>query len=271
MNRTWLITGTSSGIGRAMTEALLAQGDAVFATLRNTALLDPLQQQYPGRFKAAHLELTDREAIKSVVAQAFDAFEKIDVVVSNAGYGVVGAAEEFDDETILKQLETNLIGSIALIRAVLPYLRRQAGGHIIQVSSEGGQVAYPGFSIYHASKWGIEGFVETVAQEVAPFNIRFTLAEPGPTATNFGAGIQLAPSMAAYDNTPADTVRKMLLDNGFGPLDDVRMVADALIACGRSDNPPLRLPTGPVAFQHLEDVLQKRLQDIRTQKAAAQL
>jgi NAD(P)-dependent dehydrogenase (short-subunit alcohol dehydrogenase family) len=121
---------------------------------------------------------------------------RIDVIVSNAGYGLFGAAEEVTDAQVDRQIATNLTGSIALIRAALPHLRRQGGGRIVQVSSEGGQIAYPGFSLYHATEWGIEGFVEAVAQEVAPFGIRFILAEPGATATSFGAALDRTQPMA---------------------------------------------------------------------------
>jgi NAD(P)-dependent dehydrogenase (short-subunit alcohol dehydrogenase family) len=118
------------------------------------------------------------------------------VVVSNAGYGLFGAAEEVSDAQIERQVATNLVGSIHVIRAALPHLRAQGGGRIVQVSSEGGQIAYPSFSLYHATKWGIEGFVEAVAQEVAPFGIAFTLVEPGPTGTNFAAGLEHARPMS---------------------------------------------------------------------------
>lgn len=188
-SKTWLITGTSTGLGRLMTERLLARGDKVIATLRKSGALDDLQAQYNGRLHILLLDVTDTDAVRRTVQQAFDFAGRIDVLVSNAGYGLFGAAEEVSDAQIDRQIATNLIGPIQLIRAALPALRRQGGGRIVQISSEGGQIAWPNFSLYHATKWGIEGFIESVAQEVAPFGIDFMIAEPGPTATNFAGGL----------------------------------------------------------------------------------
>ena len=138
------------------------------------------------------LDVTDIRAVHSNVAAAFEAMGRIDVVVNNAGYGLFGAAEEVTDEQIDRQIATNLTGSIQVIRAALPHLRRQGGGRIVQVSSEGGQIAYPNFSLYHATKWGIEGFVESVAKEVGPFGIDFVIVEPGPTSTQFGSSVPVS-------------------------------------------------------------------------------
>jgi len=140
---------------------------------------------------------------------------RIDVVVNNAGYRLFGAAEEVSDDQIRHQIDTNLIGSIQVIRAALPHLRAQGGGRILQVSSEGGQIAYPNFSLYHATKWGIEGFVEAVAQEVAPFNIECTIAEPGPAKTSFGGGLVSPPLMDVYEHTPAGEMRRAMTAGTF--------------------------------------------------------
>ena len=201
--KTWLITGASSGLGRTMTEQLLERGDHIAATVRRADALADLQQRYQDRLRVLRLDLDDFASIRAAVEEAFTDGRRIDVVVSNAAYGLVGAAEELSDAQIERQITVNLTGTIQFIRAVLPFLRRQGGGRIVQVSSEGGQVVYPAFSLYHATKWGIEGFVETVAKEVEPFGIDFLLAEPGPTATNFGAGIDLAPALPVYAETPA--------------------------------------------------------------------
>lgn len=155
--KTWLITGTSTGLGRLLCEQLLERGDRVIATLRKQGALDDLLALHGDRLQILTLDVTDTAAIIAVVSQAFEAAGRIDVIVSNAGYGLFGAAEEASPEQIERQLATNLTGSIHLIRAVLPHLRAQGGGRIVQVSSEGGQIAYPGFSLYHATKWGIEG------------------------------------------------------------------------------------------------------------------
>src|SRR5580698_1631928 len=194
--------------GRTMTERLLDRGDRVAATVRRDDALADLQKKHLERLSVMKLDLTDSIGIRATVDQAFRRLGRIDVVVSNAAYGLVGAAEELTDMQIDRQIATNLTGSIQLIRAVLPHLRQQGGGRIVQVSSEGGQTTYPAFSLYHATKWGIEGFVETVAQEVASFGIDFIIAEPGPTATNFGAGVVMAPPIVAYEGTPAGAMRR---------------------------------------------------------------
>ncbi|MFA0960182.1 SDR family oxidoreductase [Roseivirga sp. BDSF3-8] len=259
MSKTWFITGTSSGLGNIMMKKLLQRGDRVFATLRNVALLNELQQQYPDTLKTAHLELTDKNEIQSVVAEAFKSFGRIDVVVSNAGYGVFGAVEELTDDMIVHQLDVNLLGSIRLIKEVIPYFRTQAnGGHIIQVSSEGGQIAYPGFSLYHTSKWGIEGFVESISQDLAPFQIHFTLAEPGPTGTEFAASIRMATAMEAYTHTGVQEMRDYI-NEGFGQLDDAGEVADKIIASHDMQKPPLRLAIGTRAKGAITQRLRERL------------
>lgn len=227
---TWLISGCSSGIGLSLAEAALARGDTVLATVRRAEALASLQHAYPDRLRVLILDLTDTDAIRSVIDAAFRSAGRIDVVVSNAGYGLFGAAEEVGDTQIRRQIDTNLIGSIQLIRAVLPHLRAQGGGHILQVSSEGGQIAYPNFSLYHATKWGIEGFVEATAQEVLPFGIEMTLIEPGPTRTRFGTGMESPPPMAVYDDTPAGMVRRAVADGTFGLTGDATKVANQMIA-----------------------------------------
>ncbi len=211
MPKTWFITGASSGLGFEMTQQLLAQGQKVVATIRRPgALITQLEQEYRERLDIVPLDLVEPESLASAVKDAFQRHDRIDVIVSNAGYGLFGAAEELTNEEIDRQIATNLAGSIHLIRAALPLLRRQGGGRIVQVSSEGGQIAYPGFSLYHATKWGIEDFVEAVAQEVAPFGIDFIIAEPGPTGTNFGANLVRATPMDAYNETPAGAVRRAI-------------------------------------------------------------
>ncbi|MEH6305545.1 SDR family oxidoreductase [Olivibacter sp. CPCC 100613] len=264
MTKNWFITGTSSGIGRILTEHLLASGHTVFATLRQTEQMAELRDKYPKQLYVAYLELTDIQSIHHAVATALEKMGQIDVAVSNAGLGVFGAAEELDDDKISKQIEVNLLGSIRLIKALIPIMRQQQdGGHIIQVSSEGGQIAYPGFSLYHASKWGIEGFIEATAQDVQTFNIRFTIAEPGPTGTNFGSSLFIAPPLEVYRHTAVNDLRKFI-DAGFGELDDVHDVVQAILDCANHPQPPFRLPIGKVAVQHVQDGLQRRLDDIRS-------
>lgn len=266
MSKNWLITGTSSGLGRLMVERLLARGDNVVATLRSPGALDELKSQYGQQLQVLILDLTNIEQIKAVVADAFKSMGKINVAVSNAGYGLFGAGEEVSDIQIEQQIATNLTGSIHFIRALLPFMRTQGGGRIVQVSSEGGQIAYPNFSLYHATKWGIEGFVQSVSQEVASFGIDFLIAEPGPTATNFAAGMIQATSQDCYENTPAGDIRKAIASGSFAIRGDAGKTVDAIIAAADSDNPPLRLALGSSAYNSINKELHKRLQTLEEHK-----
>ncbi|RKT20857.1 short-subunit dehydrogenase [Paraburkholderia sp. RAU2J] len=269
MIKTWLITGTSSGLGRLLAEQLLQRGDRVVATLRREGALDNLKKQYGDRLRVLTLDVTDTPTLRTSIAGAFDAMGRIDVVVNNAGYGLFGAAEEVTDEQIDRQIATNLTGSIQVIRAALPFLRRQGGGRIVQVSSEGGQIAYPNFSLYHATKWGIEGFVESVAQEVAPFGIDFVVVEPGPTNTQFGAGLDHAVPMPEYDDTPAGEVRRAIASNSFAIRGDAGRTIAAMIVVADSAHPPLRLTLGGSAYESISAALAERLRMLEAQKDIA--
>lgn len=268
MKKNWLITGASSGLGRGLTEQLLARGDGVVATLRKPRALDDLLAQYGDRLHIVECDLTSVEAIRATVAQAFAALSRIDVVVSNAGYGLFGAAEELSDAQIARQIATNLTGSIQLIRAVIPRLREQGGGRIVQVSSEGGRIGYPAFSVYHASKWGIEGFVEAAAKEVGPFGIDFVIMEPGPTRTNFGASLDRAEPMSAYDATPVSEIRRAL-DAGYFEFADAAKTVDVMIATIDSPFPPLRLALGKSAYESIRASLTRQLEILEAQKEIA--
>jgi NAD(P)-dependent dehydrogenase (short-subunit alcohol dehydrogenase family) len=269
MMKTWFITGTSSGLGRVLAEQLLQRGDRVVATLRRDGPLDELKKQHGDRLRVVTLDVTDTRAIRTCVADAFDAMGQIDVIVNNAGYGLFGAAEELTDAQIDRQIATNLTGSIQVIRAALPLLRRQGGGRIVQVSSEGGQIAYPNFSLYHATKWGIEGFVESVAKEVAPFGIDFVIVEPGPTSTQFGAGLDHAASMPEYDDTPAGEVRRAVASNSFAIRGDAGKTVAAMIVAADSTHPPLRLTLGGGAYGSISAALAERLKTLQAQKEIA--
>lgn len=269
MVKTWFITGTSTGLGRLLTERLLARGDRVVATLRKPGALDSLLAQYADTLLVLTLDVTDAPAIQAAVAEAYARMGRIDVVVSNAAYGLFGAAEEVSDAQIERQIATNLVGSIQLIRACLPHLRAQGGGRIVQVSSEGGQIAYPNFSLYHATKWGIEGFVESVAQEVAPFGIDFLIIEPGPTATNFGAGLDHAAAMPVYQDTPSGEVRRAITSGAFVIKGDAAKTVDAIIVAADAPTTPLRLALGSTAYASISQALAERLQRLEAQKTVA--
>jgi NAD(P)-dependent dehydrogenase (short-subunit alcohol dehydrogenase family) len=268
--RSWLITGVSSGFGRHLTEQLLARDDRVVGTVRKTEAAADLVTSYPDLFRAEILDVTDTAAIRDVVDRTFAGLGRVDVVVSNAGYGLFGAGEEYTDDQIRHIIDTNLVGSIQFIRAALPHLRAQGGGRIIQLSSYGGQVAFPGSSMYHATKWGIEGFAEAVAAEVAPFNIGVTIVEPGGARTEFRYGsAQIAPPIAAYDNTPAHAFRSMLDPaHTQAPGDPAKMAAAMIDSVGQ-DPAPLRLLLGSDAYQRTHQVLAGRLAALEAQKALA--
>jgi len=265
--RTWLITGVSTGFGRELSGQLLARGDRVAGTVRKPEAAADLAASYPGLFGAEILDVTDTAAIRHIVGRTFANLGRVDVVVSNAGYGLFGAGEEYTDEQIRHIIDTNLIGSIQLIRAALPHLRAQGGGRIIQLSSYGGQVAFPGSSIYHATKWGIEGFCEAVAAEVAPLGIGITIVEPGGARTEFRYGsAQTAPPIAAYDATPAHGFRAML--GTAAPGDPAKMAA-AIIHSAEVEPAPLRLLLGSDAYQRTHQVLAGRLAALEAQESLA--
>jgi len=269
-SRTWLITGVSSGFGRELTEQLLDRGDRVVGTVRDAGKVKDLLDRYPQTFSAPVLDITDTAAIRPVVDRAFAELGRIDVVISNAGYGLFGAAEELSDAQVDHLILTNLTGSIQLIRAALPHLRAQAGGRIIQISSYGGQVALPGNSLYHATKWGIEGFAESVAQEVAPFGIGVTIIEPGGARTEFRYGsAQVADLLPAYDGNPAHAFQAMLDPaNGLAVGDPARMAA-RIIESVDVEPAPLRLVLGSQALDSSIATLQNRIAGFEAQRELA--
>jgi NAD(P)-dependent dehydrogenase (short-subunit alcohol dehydrogenase family) len=270
-SRTWLITGANGGFGRHLSEQLLSRGDRVVGTSRTFGGVDDLSARWPDAFRAAHLDVTDPDEITAVVDEAWAALSRIDVVVSNAGYGLMGAAEELTDEQVTHQIATNLTGSIRLIRAALPHLRRQGGGRILQLSSVGGQAAWPGGSLYHATKWGVEGFADALAGEVAPFGIGVTIVEPGGARTNFRYGSSvLADRIEAYDGTPAAAIRRILTERTTQGIGDPALMATAMIASVDQDPAPRRLVLGSDAYQAIDTALTTRLADLRTQRESAE-
>jgi NAD(P)-dependent dehydrogenase (short-subunit alcohol dehydrogenase family) len=259
-SQNWLITGVSSGFGHELAAQLLGRDDTVVGTVRRPDSAADLVDKYPDTFHRELLDVTDAAAIRDVADRSFASLGRIDVVVSNAGYGLFGAAEELSDEQVNHIIATNLVGSIQIIRACLPHLRAQGGGRIIQMSTYGGQVAFPGNSMYHATKWGIEGFAESVAQEVAPFGIGVTIVEPGGARTEFRYGsAQVAQPLPAYDGNPAHGFLAMLDPaNGLAPGDPARMTA-AIIASAAQEPAPMRLILGAQALKITVGVLKDRV------------
>ena len=208
-------------------------------------------------------------AVRRAAGTAFGELGRIDVVVNNAGYGLFGAAEELTDEQILAQVSTNLLGSIQVTRAVLPHLRAQGGGRILQISSYGGQATNPGACMYHATKWGIEGFMESTARDVAPFGIEITIVEPGGARTEFRYGsLQLADPLPAYDGTPAAMTRGAR-DRSRPPIGDPAKMAARMIDSVDITPAPRRLVLGSDSYRFIHAALTERLAELEAQHEAA--
>jgi NAD(P)-dependent dehydrogenase (short-subunit alcohol dehydrogenase family) len=264
-SNTWFVTGASRGFGRELTEQLLARGDRVAATLRHPDQVDDLAAHYGDRLWVRALDVTDTGQLRRVVREAFTDLARIDVVVSNAGYGVFGAAEDLTDAQVETVIATNLTASIQLARAAVPYLRAQGSGRLLQLSSMGGQIAFPAFSMYHATKWGIEGFYESLAAEVEPFGIRTILVEPGMIRSSFYEAATRVPASEPYQGTPAD---RAPLPLERMPGDQGKVVA-AMIDAALSQDPPRRLLLGSDAYTLVRDALTARLADVEAHKDLA--
>jgi NAD(P)-dependent dehydrogenase (short-subunit alcohol dehydrogenase family) len=266
MARTWFVTGASRGFGRELTEQILARGDRVAATARKPEQLDDLAAAYGDRLWRRAVDVTDTARLNAAVDAAFGELGRIDVIVSNAGYGIMGPAEEHTEEDVETLIATNLTAGIHLARAVTPHLRAQGGGRILQLSSMGAHIGFPGFALYHTSKWGIEGFFEAFSQEVEPFGIRTVLVEPGMIATSFYDVAQHTVPLDAYaDRT--DIVR-----GGLGPeslIGDQEKVVRAMIEAAVSDTPPRRLLLGSDAYTLVRAALADRLAEADAQRDQA--
>ena len=268
MTKTWLITGVSSGFGYEMTKILLKKGDTVIGTVRNTAKVESLIKQYPDTFDCRLLDVTDVAAVQQTVKESFEKHGKIDVVVSNAGYGLFGCVEELSDEEINHIIATNLVGSIHLLKASVPYMRKQGGGRMIQMSTYGAQVAYPANSMYHATKFGIEGFCEALAQEVAQFNIGVTMVEPGGARTEFRYGsAKVAKLMPEYESCHG-FLNMLDASKGLAPGDPVKM-AERIIESVDKTSTPLRMVLGSQALDATITRLKERIADYETQTELA--
>ena len=238
--KVWFITGTSRGFGREWAIAALERGDKVAATARDTASLDDLVAKYGDVILPLKLDVNDRAADFAAVKEAHDHFGGLDIVVNNAGYGQFGFVEEVSEQDVRDQFETNVFGALWVTQAALPYLREQGSGHIIQVSSIGGIVAFPNVGIYHASKWALEGFSQSLAQEVAPFGVHVTLIEPAGFDTDWsGSSSRRAEELPAYSDVHAATeeVRK----TRWAAPGDPKASAAAILKVVDADEPPLRV------------------------------
>ncbi|MHA7274838.1 SDR family NAD(P)-dependent oxidoreductase [Arthrobacter sp. TMT4-20] len=256
MTKVWFVTGASKGFGREFVIAALERGDRVAATARNTDSLSDLVETYGEAVLPIQLDVTNRDRVFAAVMTAHRTFGRLDVVINNAGYGLFGTVEEISDQQLRDQLEVNLFGVLSVTQAVLPILREQKSGHIIQISSIGGVVAFPNLGGYHASKWALEALSDSLAQEVAGFGIKVTLVEPGGFDTDWSSASaivadaqpQYAPLHEGMAAQRANTVQPKPV--GFGAA--ILRVVDA-------ETPPRRVLFGEMATQVVPHLFNERL------------
>lgn len=249
MSKIWLITGSSRGLGRALTEAVLAAGDRVVATARRPEQLDDLVTKYGDQLRAVALDVTDPGAARAAVRTAVEEFGGLDVVANNAGYANSGSIEELADEDFRAQIETNLFGVVNVTKAALPVFREQRSGHFLQFSSIGGRAGgTPGMGAYQTAKFAVEGFSEVLNNEVRPFGVKVTIIEPGGFRTDWGgSSMQLHEVHPDYEDTVGEMHRRRLEMDGKQPGDPVR-AARAILEVVDAEAPPLRLLLGSDAL-----------------------
>ncbi|MEU8301473.1 SDR family NAD(P)-dependent oxidoreductase [Micromonospora sp. NPDC048909] len=255
-SRVWFITGASRGLGRAFTEAALAAGDRVVGAARDTSPLDDLCTEHPGRLFTLRLDVTDRSAVFDVVDRAVAHFGRLDVVVNNAGALFTGMVEEFAEAEARAQLELNFFGALWVSQAVLPRLREQGSGHIVQISSIGALGGFPSTGLYSASKFALEGLSEALAAEAAGFGVKVTIVQPGGYWTDLYTS-----SRATAPNPAYDALRAKLAEQwAEGSIDsEPRLAADALMTLVASDEPPLRLLLGSMVYDLAFDISRRRM------------
>ncbi|WNL46736.1 oxidoreductase [Dyella sp. BiH032] len=267
--RVWFITGASSGFGDAFARYALAIGDSVVATARDAARLAPLVKLAPERVLAQRLDVARPGEAEAAVRAAVERFGRLDVVINNAGYSVVGAVEETPDTELRALLDTNFFGAAEVIRAALPVLRRQRGGAIVNVSSMGGQMSFAGFSAYSASKFALEGLSEALAAEVAPFGIKVLIVEPGQFRTNLaGAGLRHMPELDAYADTVGAT-RQFAHDMHQTQAGDPLKAAAAIDTALKAERTPLRLALGQDAVDAIRTHSEQLLADLAAWESTA--
>lgn len=254
--KVWLITGSSTGFGRSLTEAVLKHGYRVVATARKPEQLSDLVDQYPETAKAVRLDVTNLQDVQDAVKATFDAFGQIDVLVNNAGYGTIGAIEEVSDDAIHRQFDTNVFGALNMMRAVLPAMRKQRSGHILNLSSVGGFVSFPASGIYCATKFALEGLSEALSKEVDSLGIKVTIVEPGAFRTDFSGRSLAAPDQLIDDYAPiSGKMLQWLREMDGKQPGDPDKAAEAMIQAVESDNPPLRLALGEDAVSAIDEKL----------------
>lgn len=267
----WLITGISSGLGKALAESVIEKGDFVIGTFRNLSQVGAFNVKYAGKAYSVLLDITNIKSIETCVSKIISDFGKIDVLVNNAGVGFVGAVEETSSEEVRAVFDANFFGTLKLTQTVLPFMRKAKSGHIVQISSHGGIKAFAGFGIYNASKFAVEGFSEALAQEVAPLGIKVSIVEPGPFRTKFaGNGLGIAKSVIDDYSETAGAFRTKLKGVDGKQEGDPTKAAKAIIDLVNSENPTLRLPLGKVALMTIGMKLESVKSDLETNREIAE-
>jgi len=261
--KVWFITGISSGLGRALIRAVVQHGDFAIGTLRNQEQVDSFNANHKGKAEAIKLDVTKAEDIQAAAEYIQSNFGRIDVLVNNAGFGFAGSIEESSMEEVRQVFECNFFGALLLTQKFLPLFRSQKSGHVIHISSHGGIKAFPGFGIYNASKFALEGISEALASEVAALGIKVSIVEPGPFRTNFaGQSFKNAENtIAEYDQTSGVFRERMKEVNGKQEGDPVK-AAQAIISLTLEEKPSLRLPLGKIAVTSIRSKIDSLTRDL---------
>ncbi|MGO4246259.1 SDR family NAD(P)-dependent oxidoreductase [Paenarthrobacter sp. RAF54_2] len=267
MGKTWFVTGASRGFGRVFVEAALERGDRVAAAARNIEMLSDLVERYGDAILPLALDVTSESQVKSAVRSAHDTFGRLDIVINNAGYGLFGTAEEVSLQQVRDQMETNFFGAVSVTNEVIPILRQQGSGHIVQISSIGGVTTFPTLSAYHASKWALEGYSDSIAQELAGFGINVTIVEPGGFDTDWaGSSATFVEQMPEYAG-----VRTALSQMFATPSPKPLGFGTAILAVVDAEQPPLRVFFGEAPLRLLPDVYKGRLDTWESWSSVARL
>ena len=268
--RIWLITGISSGLGKALAEEVMHNGDFVIGTFRKTEQVDNFNKTYQDKARGILLDVTHFDSISSSVNAIIEEFGRIDILVNNAGVGFIGAVEEASMQEIRDVMETNFFGTIAMLQAVLPHMRKVQKGNILQISSHAGIFSLQGFGIYNASKYALEGYSEALAKELAPLGIHVTLVEPGPFRTNF-AGPSLAEADRMIDdyNETAGAFRSKLKSVHDQQEGHPGKAAKVIIEHLNDGSPTLRLPLGSIPLNTISMKIESLRSDVEANREKA--
>lgn len=270
MNRTWLITGASRGLGRAFAEGALRAGDSVVATARDPRALDELVAEHPGKAFALALDVTDRAQAFAVADEAVALLGRLDVVVNAAGYGLHVPIEDATEREARDQMETNFFGALWVSQAVMPHLGGARRGHLIQISSAAGGVAFPLVGLYCASKYALEGLTESLALEAAPFGVRVTIVQPSDFRTGFREACERSiDPTSAYAEAFPEMVGVLAIPTSANEAGDPRLAAEALLELVAMPDPPVRLLLGNRAFDNVTAAHRRQLEEWERHEALA--